>query len=136
VTALPDPLWVIIGAGEQRYDGWVPTHQDELDLASADSFETFFGDRLAAGMLCEHVWEHLDPAEANVAARNCFRFLLPGARLRVAVPDRLFPDEEYQQMVQVGGPGPVDHPAAGHKVTPGFTSLILDAVRPPAASPR
>jgi hypothetical protein len=34
----------------------------------------------------------------------------------VAVPDGLFPDPEYQHMVQVGGPGPADHPAAGHRV--------------------
>jgi len=32
------------------------------------------------------------------------------------VPDGNFPDEEYQRTVQVGGPGPADHPAASHKV--------------------
>jgi predicted SAM-dependent methyltransferase len=29
---------VIIGAGDQRYDGWIPTDQHQLDLADASSF--------------------------------------------------------------------------------------------------
>ena len=28
----------------------------------------------------------------------------------------IFPDEEYQQGVQVGGPGPLDHPAEAIKL--------------------
>ena len=34
----------------------------------------------------------------------------------MAVPDGRFPTDEYQHTVQVGGPGPADHPAADHKV--------------------
>jgi len=36
------------------------------------------------------------------------------------VPDANFPDPEYQRTVQVGGPGPPDHPAADHKVVYDF----------------
>ncbi len=36
--------------------------------------------------------------------------------MRCAVPDANFPDAAYRRMVQVGGPGPVDHPAADHKI--------------------
>jgi predicted SAM-dependent methyltransferase len=107
---------VIIGAGEQRWDGWIATQQVQLDLLRRDTFERFFGEDRATAFLCEHTWEHLTIAEGREAARTCRDFLVPGGRLRVAVPDGRFPDEEYQRTVQVGGPGPVDHPAADHKV--------------------
>jgi len=64
----------------------------------------------------EHVWEHLDAAEATFAARICFEFLELRGFIRCAVPDALFPNKAYQRLVQVGGPGPADHPAASHKV--------------------
>jgi len=116
VSALDEKLRVILGAGDQRYEGWIPTHKEQLDLASPESFANFFGARRADGFLCEHVWEHLEIDESHIAAENCFRYLKPGARLRVGVPDRWFPNEDYQRTVQVGGPGPADHPAADHKV--------------------
>lgn len=34
----------------------------------------------------------------------------------MAVPDANFPDAEYQKTVQVGGPGPANHPAADHQM--------------------
>ena len=46
----------------------------------------------------------------------CYEFLKPGGFLRCAVPDANFRDPEYQAAVQVGGPGPADHPAADHKI--------------------
>ncbi len=71
----------------------------------------------------EHVWEHLTLDEASVAAQVCFEFLVPGGFLRCAVPDGLFPNENYQRIVQAGGPGPVDHPAASHKVVYSYRTL-------------
>lgn len=124
MTPLPDgPLFVIIGAGEQRYDGWISTHIEQLDLRERASFERFFGGRRAARFLCEHVWEHLTEAEGRAAARLCFDFLEPGGFLRVAVPDANFPDAAYQDMVKPGGPGPADHPAADHKLVYDHTLL-------------
>ena len=107
---------VIIGAGDQRWEGWLATQQSELDLLQPETFERFFGDDRADVFLCEHTWEHLTIGEGIQAAKTCWSFLKPGGRLRVAVPDGLFPDPDYQRMVQVGGPGPADHPAAGHQV--------------------
>lgn len=66
--------------------------------------------------LAEHVWEHMTYDEGIIAAKNCYKFLKPGGYLRCAVPDKNFRNEWYQNMVQVGGPGPVDHPAATHKI--------------------
>lgn len=112
----PPPLQVSIGAGEQQWDGWTPTQKADLNLLDPESFARWFGDRRADALLCEHVWEHLTEEEGRAAARLCFRYLAPGGWLRVAVPDANFPDPEYQRTVQVGGPGPADHPAADHKV--------------------
>jgi predicted SAM-dependent methyltransferase len=116
---MPDhssPLRVIIGAGDQRWDGWTPTHREDLDLLEPASFARWFGSRRAAAFLCEHVWEHLAEAQGRAAAQLCFSYLEPGGFLRVAVPDANFPDLEYQRTVQVGGPGPADHPAADHQI--------------------
>jgi predicted SAM-dependent methyltransferase len=44
------------------------------------------------------------------------QYLKPGGYLRCAVPDINFPDAAYQATVQIGGPGPKDHPAADHKI--------------------
>lgn len=109
-------LKVIIGAGEQRWDGWISTQREELDLLNRNSWLQWFGPRKADALLCEHVWEHLTLEQGRAAARLCFEFLNPGGWLRVAVPDANFPDAEYQRTVQVGGPGPADHPAADHRI--------------------
>jgi predicted SAM-dependent methyltransferase len=119
-------LRVIIGAGDQRWPGWVATQREQLDLLDETSFERFFGARRADAFLCEHTWEHLTIDEGVEAARICRSFLMVGGRLRVAVPDGRFPHDEYQSTVQVGGPGPIDHPAADHKVV--YTSDTLAEV--------
>ncbi len=110
------PLKIILGAGEQRYPGWIATQQAQLDLLRPATWEAALGERRVDALLCEHVWEHLTEAEGRAAAALCFRFLKPGGTLRCAVPDANFPDPAYQAMVQVGGPGPLDHPAADHKI--------------------
>lgn len=51
------------------------------------------------------------------------RVLTTGGFFRCAVPDELFPDAKYQRTVQVGGPGPADHPAASHKVVYDYRTL-------------
>lgn len=104
---------IIIGAGDQRYEGWVATGRAQLDLTNPSSFPP---DGSVEAFLSEHVWEHLSLDQARVAARHCYRALRPGGYIRVAVPDANFPDPEYQSMVQVGGPGLADHPAADHQV--------------------
>lgn len=118
VRALPPgaPLRIILGAGEQRWPGWIPMQREALDLLRRDDWVALFGDRRIDALLCEHVWEHLTEAEGRAAAAICYDFLRPDGYLRVGVPDANFPDPEYQRTVQVGGPGPVDHPAADHKI--------------------
>lgn len=111
-----EPLRVIIGAGTQTYPGWIATQREQLDLLKPDDWTASFSRRPADAFLCEHVWEHLTEAEGRAAAALCHASLKPGGCLRCAVPDGNFPDPAYQTTVQVGGPGPKDHPAADHKI--------------------
>lgn len=114
-------LRIIIGAGTQHYDGWIATQREDLDLLRPDMWHKSFGKRRIDALLCEHVWEHLTEAQGRAAARLCFEYLRPGGYLRCAVPDANFPNPDYQHAVQVGGPGPVDHPAADHKIVYTYT---------------
>lgn len=111
-----EPLRIIIGAGEQTYEGWHATNQEDLDLLDPDTWARTFGEKRADALLCEHVWEHLTEAEGRAAARLCFEYLKLGGYLRCAVPDANFPSVWYQHMVQVSGPGDPDHPAVDHKI--------------------
>ena len=103
-----EPLRVIIGAGEQRWPGWVVTHQEQLDLLRREDWVASFAHRKPDALLCEHVWEHLDESEGRAAARLCFEFLRPGGLLRVAVPDANFRDAAYQRAVAT--------PNLGHRI--------------------
>lgn len=120
----PDALVrLIVGASSQSYPGWIRTQQDELDITRRSDWTAMFAGGSVATILAEHVWEHLTDDEALAAARNCFAMLAPGGFVRCAVPDGYFPDLDYQQLVQVGGPGPADHPAASHKVVYTYQTL-------------
>ncbi|MCB1103498.1 MAG: hypothetical protein KDK74_02105 [Cephaloticoccus sp.] len=107
---------ILIGAGSQTHPGWISTQKQTLNLLDRSTFEQFFETRKAAAFVCEHVWEHLTEQQGRDAAKLCYDFLTEGGFMRVAVPDANFRNESYQNMVKVGGPGPLDHPAADHKI--------------------
>lgn len=115
---------LVIGAGEYRNNpGWVHTQEDELNLLRREQWTQRFAANSIDALLAEHVWEHLDGDEGLAAAKLCFDFLKPGGYVRCAVPDGYFPDAAYQHAVQIGGPGPADHPAASHKIVHTCDSL-------------
>lgn len=114
---------VILGAGSTTMPGWVATRQDQLDVLNPADFQALLGDELADAFLAEHVWEHMIMEDGIRAAANCFAHLKPGGYMRVAVPDANFRNEAYQQMVQIGGPGDPDHPAASHKIVYDYRTL-------------
>ncbi len=114
---------VVIGAGDKEYKGWIQTQENELNLLDLASFESLFPKKDVDVFLAEHVWEHLTFEEGIIAAGNCYKYLKPGGYLRVAVPDKNFQNEWYQNMVQIGGPGPKDHPAADHKILYDFVTF-------------
>lgn len=96
---------VIVGAGPTAYDGWVGTDMQALNLLDESTWSRFVGPGSLDAILAEHVWEHLTPEQALVAARTCHRFLKPGGYLRAAVPDGLHPDPAYVAEVRPGGSG-------------------------------
>ena len=114
---------VIVGAGGTGQDGWHSTKEDELNIIDPDSWRRNFTPGSITHLLAEHVWEHLTLEEGVVAARNCFAYVADGGLLRVAVPDGNFRNDWYQNMVKVGGPGPLDHPAASHKIVYRYREL-------------
>ncbi|TSB47641.1 class I SAM-dependent methyltransferase [Alkalicoccobacillus porphyridii] len=115
---------VVIGAGGYNNNpGWIHTEQSELDLLVASSWSANFEQESLSAILAEHVWEHLTYEEGGKAAELAYQYLKPGGHFRVAVPDGLFQNDEYQYNIQVGGPGPADHPAFDHKIVYTYSSL-------------
>lgn len=104
---------------------WIQTQESELSLLQRNQWADRFTPNTITAILAEHVWEHLDFDEGVKAAKICFEFLKPGGYVRCAVPDGYFPNEEYQNEVQIGGPGPVDHPAASHKIVYNYKTLTI-----------
>ncbi len=107
---------IIIGAGNTRQDGWIPTQESELNVLNRADFEKLFDNEKAEAFLAEHVWEHMTYEEGVLAAKNCSDFLKDGGYIRVAVPDKNFRSDWYQNMVKVGGNGDPSHPAYTHKI--------------------
>ncbi len=107
---------IIIGAGKTKFDGWVSTQENDLNLLIRDDFELLFSDEKPTAFLAEHVWEHMTLEEGMKAAKNCYDYLSDGGYIRVAVPDKNFRNEWYQNMVKVGGNSDPCHPAFTHKI--------------------
>ncbi|TES52786.1 SAM-dependent methyltransferase [Halalkalibacterium halodurans] len=117
-------LKVVVGAGPYNNNpGWIHTQEEELSLPDQSMWEKRFTPESISAILAEHVWEHLTFREGVEAANICYDFLKPSGYIRCAVPDGFFRDETYQAVVQVGGPGPKDHPAASHKIVHTYETI-------------
>jgi predicted SAM-dependent methyltransferase len=115
---------LVIGAGEYNNNpGWLHTQEEELNLLDENTWQNRFNKSSITAILAEHLWEHLTYEEGIEAAKMCFKYLKPSGYIRCAVPDGYFPDESYQTIVQVGGPGPKYHPAASHKIVHNYKTL-------------
>jgi len=99
------PCRITIGSAGIADEGWIPTEVEYLDLLKEDQWRHYFKDGSIDAILAEHVWEHLHPQEGLTAAKTCYRFLKPGAYLRVAVPDGYHPDQLYMNAVKPHGHG-------------------------------
>lgn len=111
---------IVIGASGTSFPGWFSTSRETLDVGERRDFSRYWRPHSRAMFLAEHVWEHLTPAEAARASSNCFEFLKPGGRLRIAVPDGLHPDPEYRERVCPGGTG---EGAEDHKILYTYRTL-------------
>ena len=96
---------IIVGAAEDRYEGWIATDRGTLDILRETDWAFDFKPNTVDAILAEHVWEHFDSDAGIRAAQNCFKYLRPGGYIRVAVPDGLHPDESYIDYVKPGGWG-------------------------------
>jgi predicted SAM-dependent methyltransferase len=108
-----NPLKVVVGAGGAdclSYPDWLCLQERDLDITDPHRWAELFAPGSIDAILCEHVFEHLTPAEAMTAARNFYTYLRPGGYARIAVPDGLHPDWAYVDWVRPGGIwNPVDH---------------------------
>ena len=116
-------LKIILGAGKTKFEGWISTQESELNLLNRADFERRFKENSIEAMLSEHVWEHMTKEEGIIGAKNCYDFLKEGGYIRVAVPDKNFRNEWYQNMVKVGGPGPIEHPSYTHKIVYDYLTI-------------
>ena len=113
---------LVIGAGEHNNNpGWIHTQEEEVNLLNEATWKANFKLNSIDAILAEQ--EHLTFEEGIRAAEICNKYLREGGYVRCAVPDGYFPDEKYQQIVQIGGPGPADHPAASHKIVHNYNSI-------------
>ncbi|GAB2546370.1 class I SAM-dependent methyltransferase [Gracilibacillus alcaliphilus] len=119
-----EPIRVVVGAGGYNNNpGWTHTNEDEINLLDKSTWLEKFKEGTLTAILAEHVWEHITYQEGVQAAKICYQFLHDDGYVRCAVPDGFFPDPAYQEMVQVGGPGPKDHPAASHQIVHNYKTL-------------
>lgn len=114
---------IIIGVGKTSLDGWIVTQKTELDLLNRNDFERLFAQEKPTAFLAEHVWEHMTLEEGVIAAKNCYDYLADGGYIRIAVPDGNFRNEQYQNMVKIGGNGDPNHPAFSHKIVYDYKTL-------------
>lgn len=119
-----EEIKIVIGAGGYNNNpGWIHTQEEEVDLLDGETWKEKFVPNSITAILAEHVWEHLTYDEGVQAAKICRQFLKENGYVRCAVPDGYFQNDEYQNIVKVGGPGPIDHPAASHKIVHNYHTL-------------
>ncbi len=97
---------IIVGSSGTSFEGWTSSDQDVLNLLDERDWRAFFEHNSLDAILAEHVWEHLTPDEAIIAAAHCFQYLKPGGHVRAAVPDGYQPNLNYIERVKPGGKGP------------------------------
>lgn len=99
------PVKLSIGSASIRFKGWIATDKASLDITDARQWAWYFSDLPITNILAEHVLEHLTWDENCTALREATRYLAPGGRMRLAVPDGWHPDPDYVAAVRPGGHG-------------------------------
>ena len=92
------------GCGGNRLQGW-ENYDYEVDISKPLPFQ----DSVADAVLAEHVVEHVTIHQAWNFIEECFRILIPGGFLRLAVPcvSKIFheSDDEYYAFIAKHGWG-------------------------------
>lgn len=114
------PLRLLVGAAQTLakpvFAGWIGTNERLVNLLIEQQWDIWFDRSSIDTILAEHVWEHLTPEQGSLAASICFKFLKPGGRLRLAVPDGFHPDPAYRKAVEIDNKD-------GHKVLYNFQTM-------------
>lgn len=104
---------VVLGAAHTAYPGWLSLNQDVCDLTKEKDFQFLFKPSSLENILLEHVIEHLEPEDFSKSLQIMKKFLKPGGRIRIAVPDRFHPSAYVRELTGINGtePGGDDHKA-------------------------
>lgn len=98
-----DKLRLNIGSGTLHYEGWVNLDLPFFDLTHENLWKYFFKNRPIKNILLEHVLEHLTEKNVEISLSLAKQFLHKDATIRIAVPDKFHPSEEYIENVRPGG---------------------------------
>jgi len=115
------PIKIILGAAMTSQPGWYSTNEQWLNISDyKDWNDIFLGKCIIKNVMAEHVFEHLTEDELTKSIALIYRHLLPGGRLRIAVPDGYNPNPIYIEHVNIDGIGA---DAADHKQLLNYDSL-------------
>ena len=100
---------VIIGSGGIELSwmkNWIKTDKENLNILDESDYRKLFQrEGSIQSFFSEHVFEHLHYNEIIQAIILIKKYLKKNGSLRIAVPDGLFPDQEYIDYVKPGGSG-------------------------------
>lgn len=106
-----DSVKIIAGSANTKYQGWVSTNIDELNIINEDDFKYYFETKLVDNILLEHVVEHLEYKDFIKFLNIAKKYLKKGGVVRIAVPDANHPSQYVKELTGVNGtePGADDH---------------------------
>ncbi|KKR46623.1 MAG: hypothetical protein UT90_C0013G0007 [Parcubacteria group bacterium GW2011_GWA1_40_21] len=108
-------------AGVNKNFEWYPTDKKSLDITKENDWQKVLSSLRLDNIVAEHVWEHLNQSETELANANCFKYLKKGGILRIAVPDAYNPNKDYTESVKPGGTG---KGAMSHKIFYNYRTII------------
>lgn len=110
-----------VGAGGVEFDEeWFSCDINLLDITKRMNWFNLLGLKKVTNIFAEHVWEHLNDKDTNLANKNCYFFLKKKGRLRLAVPDGYHPDKGYIDYVKPNGNG---IGSDDHKILYNYTTM-------------
>lgn len=106
-----DPLKIIAGSANTKYQGWISTNVDEFNIMNEDDFKYYFETKLVDNILLEHVIEHLEYQDFIKFLNIAKRYLKKNGIVRIAVPDANHPSQYVKELTGINGtePGADDH---------------------------
>jgi len=93
---------LIIGSAQISYPNWIESDKNTLDICNYHDFKKVLNGKKINILLAEHVLEHIELDDLQLALKNIYQFLESGGCFRIAVPDGLHPDPNYIKNVQIG----------------------------------